>query len=130
VERLAAIARVTAQVRAGDPIKDPFGLLYSVIEARQPEYLDPAPDTLAPMAGSATSRPAGGGLPAEGRDVHTDQLHRPPVAEIERCGVCGKLLLPGNCTCGVPVWRPPSLSAVLPSHGQEDASVALAGEAG
>jgi hypothetical protein len=128
VERLAAITRVTAQVRAGDPIKDPFGLLYSVIEARQQEYLDPAPDTLAPASGVARWRPAGGGLQAQSRDVHPDQLHRPPVAEIERCGVCGKLLLPGNCTCGVPVWRPPSLSVGLASHGQDDASIALAGE--
>jgi hypothetical protein len=128
VERLAAITRVTAQVRAGDPIKDPFGLLYSVIEARQPEYLDPASDTLAPGSGVARWSPAGGVLQAQGRDVHPDQLHRPLVAEIERCGVCGKLLLPGNCSCGVPVWRPPSLSAVLPSQGQEDAGVAPAGE--
>jgi len=126
-ERLAAISRVTAQVRAGDPIKDPFGLLYSVIEARQPEYLDPAPATLAPPPGVA-SRPAGGSLQVQDRDVHADQLHRPPVAEIERCGECGKLLLPGNCTCGVPLWRPPSLSAVLSSQGQEDASPAPAGE--
>jgi hypothetical protein len=128
VERLAAITRVTAQVRAGDPIKDPFGLLYSVIDARQPEYLDPTLDALGPDPAAASTRPPGGGLPAQGRDVHPDQLHRPPVAEIERCGVCGKLLLPGNCTCGVLVWRPPSLSAVLPSQGQADASVALAGE--
>ena len=127
-ERLAAIARVTAQVRAGDPIKDPFGLLYSVIEARQPEYLDPAPAMLASPPGPATSRPAGGGLAAHGGDVHTDPLHRPPVAEIERCGVCGKLLLPGNCTCGVPVWRPPSLSGVLPSQGVDDGSVDPVGE--
>jgi hypothetical protein len=127
VERLAAITRVTAQVRAGDPIKDPFGLLYSVIEARQPEYLDPVPDTSAPP-GSATARPAGGRLGVADRDVHPEPLHRPVVTEIERCGECGKLLLPGNCTCGDPVWRPPSLSAVLPSHGQEDARVAPAGE--
>jgi hypothetical protein len=126
VERLAAITRVTAQVRAGDPIKDPFGLLYSVIEARQPEYLDPAPDTLAPPPG--TLRPAVGGLEPQGREVQSDQLHRRLVAEIERCGVCGKLLLPGNCSCGVPVWRPPSLSAVLPCRGPEDASVGPAGE--
>jgi len=40
-ERTAAIDRVTAQVRSGDPVKDPFGLLYRVIEQRQPEYLRP-----------------------------------------------------------------------------------------
>jgi hypothetical protein len=125
VERLAAIDRVTAQVRGGDPIKDPFGLLYSVIEARQPEYLHPAPELLASPAGA--NGPVRGGVQADGRDVQSER--RPPVSEIERCRHCGKLALPGNCTCGVALWRP-SLSAALPIPDASDVEVAPFGSVG
>jgi hypothetical protein len=125
-ERLAAIGRVTAQVRGGDPIKDPFGLLYSVIEARQPEYLQPTPPT-SPAPAGANGRVTGGGA-AVGRDVDTER--RPPVSEIERCGQCGKLALPGNCTCGVSLWRPSTLAGALPVRDGSDVEVVPVGSVG
>ena len=128
-ERLAAIGRVTDQVRGGDPIKDPFGLLYSVIEARQPEYLHPVPATSATL--STTSRGSvGGGAAADGRDIRPEQMQRPLVSEIERCDQCGKLALPGNCTCGVPLWRPPTLAGALPVRDGSDVEVVPVGSVG
>lgn len=64
-QRSAAIDRITLQVRSGDPVKDPFGLLYRVIEQRQPDYLGPC-RRVDPPAAETEQVPSAGAVDATG----------------------------------------------------------------
>jgi hypothetical protein len=66
-ERTAAIGRVSAQVRAGDPVKDPFGLLYRVMENRLAEYLEL--DARATPAAGESGREGESGAGAWARNI-------------------------------------------------------------